>query len=295
MFTSAKSKASRTHHHAWRLRKLRYDILVKRMEKKIIQISDLHFGEYKFSQKLKNNLKFQIEYENPDLIVIAGDITSSGYIEEYNNVRDYITELNSISETFVVPGNHDACNVGLIHFRKLISERKFVATDNSEDIIIIGLDSSEPDIHDGKIGFDQLEWLNDVLNRIPSDRFTIVTFHHHLLPIPQTGRERNILLDSGDVLKLLVDHGVNLVLNGHKHVSNAWKVEDMIILNSGTATTTRLYGDNYSAYNKILIKDNEITSYQIKTETGHERLLAHYTIEQKISKTSTFPFSYFTY
>ncbi len=30
----------------------------------------------------------------------------------------------------------------------------------------------------------------------------IITFHHHLLPIPQTGRERNILLDAGDLLKV---------------------------------------------------------------------------------------------
>lgn len=264
------------------------------MDKKIIQISDLHFGEYKFSETLKNNLKIQIEYENPDLIIIAGDITSTGNIEEYDHAREYIKELNSISETFVVPGNHDACNVGLVHFRKFISERKFVATDKSEEIIIIGLDSSEPDIHDGKIGFDQLEWLNDVLNSIPRERFTLVTFHHHLLPIPQTGRERNILLDSGDVLNLLIDHGVNLVLNGHKHVSNSWKVEDMIILNSGTATTTRLYGDNCPAYNKILLKNNHLAAYQIKTETGQERLMANYAIEEKIVK-PTIPFSYFTY
>ena len=264
------------------------------MKKKIIQISDLHFGEYKFSEKLKNNLKFQIKTENPDLIVIGGDITSLGYIEEYHMARDFITELSAIAQTYVVPGNHDACNVGLIHFRKLIGDRKFVGTDKSGDIIIIGLDSSEPDVHDGKIWFDQLEWLNDVLNKIPRERFTIVTFHHHLLPIPQTGRERNILLDSGDILKLLVDHRVNLVLNGHKHVSNAWKVEDMVILNSGTATTTRLYGDNYSAYNKILIRDNEILSSQIKTETGQEKLLAHYFIDQQIHNNSKFPV-HFTY
>ncbi len=175
--------------------------------------------------------------------------------------------MSDIAETYVVPGNHDACNVGLIHFRKLFGDRKFIGTDKSDDIIIIGLDSSEPDIHDGKLGLDQLEWLNDVLNKIPREIFTIVTFHHHLLPIPQTGRERNILLDSGDTLKLLIDHGVNLVLNGHKHVSNTWKVEDMVILNSGTATTTRLYGDNYPAYNKILIRNNEILSYQIRTES----------------------------
>jgi Icc protein len=173
------------------------------MEKKIIQISDLHFGEYKFSEKLKNNLQFQIKYENPDLIVIAGDITSMGYIEEYDMAKDFITELNTIAETYVVPGNHDSCNVGLIHFRKLFGDRKFIRSDKSEDIIIIGLDSSEPDIHDGKLGYDQLEWLNDILNKIPREKFTIVTFHHHLLPIPQTGRERNILLDSGDTLNLL--------------------------------------------------------------------------------------------
>lgn len=259
------------------------------MEKKIIQISDLHFGEYKFSEKLKNNLKFQIESENPDLIVIAGDITSMGYIGEYNHARDFINELMTIAETFVVPGNHDACNVGLIHFRKLIGERKFVERDKSNDITLIGLDSSEPDIHDGKIGFDQLEWLNDELNKIPRDKFIIVTFHHHLLPIPQTGRERNILLDSGDTLKLLIDHGVNLVLNGHKHVSNAWKVENMVILNSGTATTRRLYGDNYPAYNKLFIRDGEIFSYQIKTETGQERILSHYYLEKEINNRSKFP------
>ena len=265
------------------------------MQKKIIQISDLHFGEFKFCNRLKDNLKFQIEYENPDLIVIAGDITSMGYLEEYNMARDFITDLSNIAETYVVPGNHDSCNVGLIHFRNLIGDRKFIGSDKSDDVIIIGLDSSEPDIHDGKLGFDQLEWLNDVLNRIPSDKFTIVTFHHHLLPIPQTGRERNILLDSGDTLKLLVSHKVNLVLNGHKHVSNSWKVEDMVILNSGTATTTRLYGDNYPAYNKILIRNNEISAYQIKTETGQERFLAHYTIDQNNKNKSDLPKSCFTY
>lgn len=264
------------------------------MEKKIIHISDLHFGEYKFSEKLKNNLKIQIEYENPDLIVIAGDITSLGYLEDYNMAREFLNELNNIAETYVVPGNHDSCNVGLIHFRKLIGERRFVATDKNEEIILIGLDSSEPDIHDGKIGFDQIEWLNDVLNMIPRDRFTVVTFHHHLLPIPQTGRERNILLDSGDVLKLLISHNVNLVLNGHKHVSNAWKVEDLVILNSGTATTTRLYGDNDPSYNKILIKNSTISAYKIKTETGKEKLLAHYSYDQHLNNTSKLPtvFSY---
>jgi len=265
------------------------------MEKKIIQISDLHFGEYRFSEELKNKLKLHIEHENPDLIVIAGDITSMGYIEEYNCAKDFITELKSVTETYVIPGNHDACNAGLLHFKKLIADRKFVDIDKNNDILIIGIDSSEPDIHDGKIGFDQLEWLNDELNNIPQDMFKIVTFHHHLLPIPQTGREKNILLDAGDTLKLLTCHGVNLVLNGHKHVSNAWKVEDMVILNSGTATTRRLYGNNYPSYNKLVINDKELLAYRIKTENRHERLLAQYSLDKIINNNTNVPAAYLHY
>lgn len=253
------------------------------MEKNIIQISDLHFGEYKFSNELKSNLKSQILEENPDLIIVAGDLTAMGYIDEYINAWEFIEELNQISETHVIPGNHDACNVGLVHFQKFMGERKFSRVDKSNNLAVIGLDSSEPDVHDGKIGVDQLEWLNDELNRIPKDMCTLVTFHHHLLPVPLTGRERNILLDSGDVLKMLIDHGVNVVLNGHKHVSNAWKIENMAVLTSGTATTRRLHADTHPSYNQLMIKDETLSVNLIRTETGQKRYLARYLLDTGVN------------
>ena len=43
------------------------------MIKKIIQVSDVHFGEKTFSNDLKNNLLNQVANENPDLIVLSGD------------------------------------------------------------------------------------------------------------------------------------------------------------------------------------------------------------------------------
>ena len=42
--------------------------------------------------------------------------------------------------------------------------------------------------------------------------------HHHLLPVPGTGRERNVVYDAGDAIECLQRAGVNLVLSGHKHV-----------------------------------------------------------------------------
>ncbi len=246
--------------------------------KKIIQVSDIHFGEKTFSSDLKNNLLKQIDNENPDLIVISGDLTTQGYVNEYNDAAIFLDELKSITETHVIPGNHDARNVGLLHFEKQIGKRKFLHMDKDGGFAIVGLDSSEPDINDGQIGVDQLEWLKYELNKIPSDMCKIITFHHHLLPIPQTGRERNILLDSGDLLRVLIDYGVDFVLNGHKHVPNVWMIEKMVTINSGTATTRKLRGDTYPSYNELLINDCEIFVNLINSETGYKKEIANYSV-----------------
>ncbi len=249
------------------------------MQNKIIQISDIHFGEKTFSQRLKNNLIKQVTNENPDLIIISGDITSEGYLTEYKDASIFLDDLKSITETHIIPGNHDARNVGLLHFEKLVGDRKFIHIDKSGGFTIIGLDSSEPDINDGQIGVDQLEWLKLELDKISDDMCKIVTFHHHLLPIPQTGRERNILLDSGDLLRVFIDYGVDFVLNGHKHVPNAWMIEKMVTLNSGTATTMKLRGNTYPSYNELLIDDCGIFVNLINTETGYKKELAKYSVE----------------
>ena len=249
------------------------------MQKKIIQVSDIHFGETTFSHELKNNLIKQVKEENPDIIIVSGDLTTQGYLNEYNDAATFLDDLKSITKTYIVPGNHDARNVGLLHFEKHLGKRKFIHVDKSGGYAIIGLDSSEPDINDGQIGVDQLEWLKLELEKISDDMCKIVTFHHHLLPIPQTGRERNILLDSGDLLRIFIDYGVDFVLNGHKHVPNVWMIEKMVTLNSGTATTMKLRGNTYPSYNELLIDDCGIFVNLINTETGYKKDLAKYSVE----------------
>jgi len=249
------------------------------MERKIIQISDIHFGEKTFSHDLKGNALKQIEEENPDLIIVSGDLTTNGYAHEYEDASTFLDELKGITNIHVVPGNHDARNVCLVHFEKLIGERKSIHIDKNGGFAIAGLDSSEPDINDGQIGTDQLLWLRSELDKIPNDLCKIVTFHHHLLPIPQTGRERNILLDSGDLLRVFNDYGVDFVLNGHKHVPNVWMIENMVTLNSGTATTRKLRGETYPSYNHLVIDDGEIYVNLINTKTGYKREIARYSVQ----------------
>lgn len=247
------------------------------MEKKIAQISDIHFGEKNFSSKLRENLLEQLQDENPDIIIVSGDLTTEGYAHEYELAAEFADELRSITSTYIIPGNHDARNVGLVHFEKMIGKRKFVHHDS--EFAVIGLDSSEPDINDGQIGMDQLEWLARELERVPDHLCKIVTFHHHLLPIPNTGRERNILLDSGDLLRLLNSYGVDFVLNGHKHVPNVWMIERMVTLNSGTATTRKLRGETFPSHNQLRIDEDRISVDLINTENGSKREMASYSVK----------------
>ncbi len=83
--------------------------------------------------------------------------------------------------------------------------------------------------------------------------------HHHLLPVPGTGRERNIIYDAGDLLEVLIHAGVHLVLTGHKHVPYVWELEGMYVVNAGTVASLRLRGHTKPCYNLVEIREEEVT------------------------------------
>ena len=76
--------------------------------------------------------------------------------------------------------------------------------------------------------------------------------------MPGTGRERNTVWDSGDVLALLDQLGVDLVLSGHKHVPHVWLLNGMLLVNSGTVSSYRLRGYTRPSYNVIEITPDPI-------------------------------------
>ncbi len=98
--------------------------------------------------------------------------------------------------------------------------------------------------------------------RMDDGTFKIFSMHHHLLPVPNTGRERNIVNDAGDVLEVLVDSNVDLVLCGHKHVPYIWRIEDMLLITTGTVSSLRLRGKIEPNYNIMHIYDDKIDIYR---------------------------------
>jgi Icc protein len=101
----------------------------------------------------------------------------------------------------------------------------------------------------------------------------VFLLHHHLLPVPGTGRERNIVYDAGDVLEVLQRCEVDLVLSGHKHVPYAWRMESLFVVNAGTACSLRLRGHMKPCYNIITLEVDRVTVVRKYPFHGTETLL----------------------
>ena len=222
----------------------------------IAHISDLHICETDFDEDIFIQAVTEINQLQPDMIILTGDITNCGYYVEFQQATRYLEMFEA--PLFAVPGNHDARNLGYQTFEEIIGERSWKLTMDG-DLTVIGLDSSSPDESRGNIGNPQHMWLEHQLDECAiNENFSIVALHHHVIPIPQTGRERNVLSDAGDILKTLTTHEVDLVLSGHKHVPNVWKLNNTIVVNAGSLCSKKLRGKIKNSNMVYNITDDEI-------------------------------------
>lgn len=238
----------------------------------IAHISDLHVGSVHFVPNLMNRVIAEINELGPDLIVCTGDISNEGFRGEYKSAAAYLSQFEAPLRA--VPGNHDAKNVGYVHFEDMIGPRHWVER-VGENVLIVAADSSEPDLNEGQVGRERYPWLTE--NFLQPARLRIYVQHHHLLPVPGTGRERSTVADAGDLLEVLIRSGVNLSLTGHKHVPYVWRLENLYIANAGTCASLRLRGHTRPAYNVIEYADDEVKIVQ-KHPFGSGTLLAHFNV-----------------
>ena len=86
--------------------------------------------------------------------------------------------------------------------------------------------------------------------------------------------------DAGDLLALLTELKVSLVLAGHKHVPNVWQFGEMLLVNSGTASSHRVRGYTRPSYNVIEIDSERVRIVQRYPGLG-EIVACHYLINDR--------------
>jgi 3',5'-cyclic AMP phosphodiesterase CpdA len=250
---------------------------ISRIPLRIAQVSDLHCGEVSFQEDLMKSTVERINRLEPDVVVVAGDLTAAGYEWEFEEAAHWIGLFDA--PTVVVPGNHDSRNVGYIHFQRLFGDRfsrwrKQFDPERAErlratGVTVVGVDSSDPDVNEGHIGRERYPWIREQFDE-PGD-VKVLVIHHHLVPIPGTGRERNIITDAGDLLAVLTGLDLDIILSGHKHVPYFWGLNGILVCNSGTAATRRVRGLTPPSWNEIQVDATTIKVY-LHYEDGRREL-----------------------
>ena len=239
----------------------------------IAHISDPHLGSPHFVPNLMNRVIVELNELAPDTVVVSGDLTTDGFRPEYKAWLAYAERIEA--PLLTVPGNHDSRNVGYVHFEDLIGPRMW--SQDVRGVRIVGVDSSEPDLNEGRIGRVHYPWIKQEFRNHPAD-LRVFVLHHHLLPIPGTGRERSTVMDAGDLLEVLIHAGVDVVLSGHKHVPYVWKLEDLFIANAGTVSSMRVRGHGKPCYNVLEFDGAEVRIFRRFPFDAEPHLMASFPV-----------------
>ncbi len=244
---------------------------------RVAQISDIHCGEASFQPQLMQGVVDGVNALEPDVVAVAGDLTAAGYEWEFEEAAVWLAQIEA--PKVVVPGNHDSRNVGHLHFDRLFGDRfsryrRAFETERAERLratgfTVVSVDSSDPDLNEGHIGRERYPWICQQFDE-PGD-IKIFVLHHHLVSIPGTGRERNIITDAGDVLATLTQVDIDVILSGHKHVPFFWGINGILVANSGTATTRRVRGLTPASWNEFHIDASTVKVY-LHYEDGRREL-----------------------
>ena len=225
----------------------------------IAHISDLHcskvtHGKIGFRPKKLLSCIKEINKLKPDLVVVTGDLTAFGFEEEFQLAKKYLSKIKP--HTLVIPGNHDSRYCGYDYFDEHFGHGNIAIT--LPGIDIIGIDTTVPDLDGGNVGRGKLRWLLGELEKMPKKNCKIVAMHHHLIPVPGTGRERATIADAGTVLEALVRAGVDVVLCGHKHTPYSWFINNVAIVNAGSVSAVKLRAHINNSYNIIRIENGAV-------------------------------------
>ena len=188
-----------------------------------VQISDSHMGFNKpANPDVVATLQATVDKINalpqePDFIIHTGDLSHTSKPGEYDTL-DQVLKSAKAKQIFFVPGEHDtSIDDGKQYLERYGKDTKGRGwySFNHKDVHFVGLCNVAALEGLGKLGADQLEWLEADLKGQPASRPVVVFAHIPLWSVyPDWGWGTE---DSGQALGYLKRFGSVTVLNGHIH------------------------------------------------------------------------------
>lgn len=163
----------------------------------------------------------------PAFILISGDLSNDGTPESYEVLNGFLEEIDETGTPVVLAlGNHD----DRANFRRVVLGE--TASDEGapyhhvreiDGPRVIVLDSLIPGEPQGRLGDEQLAWLEAEL-QTPAPRGTVIMVHHCCRLAAPSRHSPVFILQDADALEAIVSRHAGEVLGvfaGHSHQNNA--------------------------------------------------------------------------
>jgi 3',5'-cyclic AMP phosphodiesterase CpdA len=218
----------------------------------IIQISDPHFGTEQ--PPVVQALATMIRAQQPDLLVLSGDITQRARSHQFRAARAFMQSLGPVP-LLAIPGNHDIplFNVAARLFAPYAGYRAAFGRElepefENDDVLALTVNTTRPYRHaDGEVSERQIE---RIARRLQTARLTqlrlVIT--HQPVCVTRPEDRKNLLHGHQQAIRRWSDAGADLILGGHIHLPyvcalhesheglrrHAWAVQ------AGTALSSRV-------------------------------------------------------
>jgi len=216
-------------------------------------------------------LRRDLDHFELDQLLVTGDLTHVGLPQEFRQALAWLQGLGQPAQVAVIPGNHDASVAApwqdtFALWRDYMASDSTTGAENSSaalfpslrvrgDIAFIGLTTACPKpplMASGTAGAAQLARLPALLDAARArGQFRVVYLHHS--PLPGKDKWRKRLTDAAAVQEIIINHGAELVLNGHGHRAHydelATSQGDVPVVAVPSASAMGLHGADVARYN----------------------------------------------
>lgn len=213
-----------------------------------------------YSDPIWRQVLAELKRENPDILLVPGDITKDGEKIGHEAMASFFNELRrNGTKVYVIPGNHDINNAKAKIYDgnkdypvDMTSKEDFasiygnfgynnaIARDaNSLSYVvqaepglrIIGIDASKyeeygpsGDVAAGRIKPETLTWILAQLAKAKEDHMTVFAMMHHNLIEHYAGQSQldpgYVVDDWQNVVNTLMDAGLKIIFTGHYHAND---------------------------------------------------------------------------
>jgi len=233
----------------------------------IVHLSDLHFG--RTDPALIEPLLAAIEAIRANVVVVSGDLTQRARKAQFEEARDFLARIRS--PQVVVPGNHDVplYRVWERFLSPLGKYRRIITTDLEptyidDEIAVVGVNTARSlTFKDGRINHEQMASIRRRLAPL-GQAVTKIVVTHHPFDLPDQAGDVDLVGRARAAMDVFAQCGVDLLLAGHFHLSQAGASERdeiagyaALVVQAGTATSTRGRGEENS-FNVLRISNEAI-------------------------------------